>query len=76
MILAITLWMKQQPSNVLLLEGHLKSEVMFMSNEKWDTHSIIFELPKARCWFNCILEAMPEKLLVTYQKQCEKLQNR
>ena len=45
-ILAITLWTKQQPSNVLLLEGYLKSEEMFMSNEKWDTRSIVFKLPK------------------------------
>ena len=61
-ILAITLWMKQQSSNVLLLEGYLKSEEMFMSKEKWDTRSIVYKLPKARRWFICILEATPEKL--------------
>ena len=61
-ILVITLLMKQQPSNVLLLVGYLKSEEMFMSNENCDTRSTGFKLPKARHWSNCILEATSEKL--------------
>ena len=31
-----------------------------MSNGKCDIHSILFKLPKARRWFNCILVATPE----------------
>ena len=54
--------MKQQPYNVLLLEEYLKSEEIVHVKRKIDIRCILFKLPQARRWFNCILKAMPEKL--------------